>query len=204
MKEFSIAFDLDGTLIDISKRDYAVYSDILSENGFVPIDFDQYWMLRQNKTNIFELLDLSVTDKNFHELFLKERKQRIEHSDYLKLDDVFDNSYSVLDTLKKNYSLVLVTLRNNKKGTEDQLNNLKLSEYFDNVHVVSGDKYDEYSKIPQLKAIVGDTENDVLSAQRLGVYDIAVTTGIRNKFQLEKLNSQYIIRDLKDILNIIL
>ena len=33
----TIAFDLDGTLIDVSERDYRIYSDILLKLGYNPI-----------------------------------------------------------------------------------------------------------------------------------------------------------------------
>ena len=37
------AFDLDGTLIDISGRDFRIYADILTELGYKPIEKKQYF-----------------------------------------------------------------------------------------------------------------------------------------------------------------
>ena len=38
----TVAFDLDGTLIDVSERDYRIYSDILLKLGYNPIVKKEY------------------------------------------------------------------------------------------------------------------------------------------------------------------
>ena len=51
--------------------------------------------------------------------------------------------------------------------------------------------------------MVGDTENDILPANTLGIKSVAVTTGIRNRQLLSKMNPTYILDGLGEIENIL-
>ena len=43
-------FDLDGTILDISKRYYFIYYDIIKKFGGVPLPKCVYWDYKRNKT----------------------------------------------------------------------------------------------------------------------------------------------------------
>ena len=75
MKNNSIAFDLDGTLIDVSLRDYKIYTDIVRSLNGMPMKYDMYWPLRKNKTDIFYILEQSGIFNDMEtKYFLKKRK----------------------------------------------------------------------------------------------------------------------------------
>lgn len=197
----TIAFDLDGTLIDISERDFRIYVDILTELGYKPIDKAQYWPLRREKTDIHSILALSgyTSDKDVA-YFLDSRAKRMEESDYLSLDTLFDDVMTVFSKLKENYNLVILTRRLNEANTVQQYHRLGLEKYTE-LMIVSGDKKERMQAIPNLVAFVGDTENDILPANEIGVKSIAVTTGIRSEEKLRICNPTVIINSFSDIFN---
>lgn len=199
----TIAFDLDGTLIDISERDFRIYADILTELGYKPIEKKQYWPLRREKTDIHSILALSActADKDVA-CFLDSRAKRMEESSYLSLDTLFDDVLPAFSKLKQNYNLVILTRRLNETNTVEQYHRLGLKKYAE-LMIVSGDKKERMQSIPNLVVFVGDTENDILPANEIGVKSIAVTTGIRSEEKLRTYNPSAIINSISDIYNYI-
>lgn len=199
----TIAFDLDGTLIDISERDFRIYADILTELGYEPIEKKQYWPLRREKTDIHSILALSAcTADKYVACFLDSRAKRMEESSYLSLDTLFDDVLPAFSKLKQNYNLVILTRRLNETNTVEQYHRLGLKKYAE-LMIVSGDKKERMQAIPNLVVFVGDTENDILPANEIGVKSIAVTTGIRSEEKLRTYNPSAIINSISDIYNYI-
>ena len=57
------------------------------------------------------------------------------------------------------------------------------------------------SKIDTLIAMVGDTENDIVPANNIGIKSIAVTTGIRNFDKLSSFNPSIIVSSLSEVIH---
>ena len=199
----AIAFDLDGTLLDIKLRDYAIYSDLLLQYGYLPLEREIYWELRRSRYNIFSLLAMSnFVEENQVADFLRKRQEMMEQLHYLKYDQLFLNVKDVLLELKRQYNIYLVTTRLNAANTQWQLESLGLYEILDEVYIAGKDKYYTYRKIDNLDFVVGDTENDICAAQKLQVKAVGVTTGIRNRLFLQELHPNYIIDRLTELLKI--
>ena len=126
----------------------------------------------------------------------------MEESSYLSLDTLFDDVLPAFSKLKENYNLVILTRRLNKANTDQQYHCLGLEKYTELI-IVSGDKKERMQAIPDLVAFVGDTENDILPANEIGVRSIAVTTGIRSEEKLRIYNPSVIINSISDIYNYI-
>lgn len=198
----SIAFDLDGTLIDVSKRDYQIYADLVNKLGGTPLSYPVYWPLRQAKTDIHQVLaDSHITSDEHIDVFLVERKALMESMEYLSIDVLFPDSISVLDKLSKDFDIHILTIRHNKLNIESQLRSLGLERY--HCHIVSGNKVEQLRLIPHIDLMVGDTENDILPANTLGIKSVAVTTGIRNRQLLSEMNPTYIVDGLGEIENLL-
>ena len=198
----TIAFDLDGTLIDISERDYRIYSDVLLELGYKPIEKGIYWPQRRNITDIHWILEQSgCTDENDVNYFLQKRKEKMEELYYLKMDNLFADTIDTLNTLGNSYHLVILTRRLEEDNTRKQCEWLGLDKKTE-LRIVKGDKKEQMRAIPNLCAFIGDTENDILPANELGVMSIAVTTGIRNENKLKELHPAMIINTLSEVINI--
>ncbi len=198
----AIAFDLDGTLIDVSLRDYKIYADIVTQLGGKPLVYSFYWSLRQAKTDIHQILaDSGVTNSDYVSSFLSKRKALMESSEYLSLDSLFPSTSEVLNKLSETFDIHILTIRHNKQNTEDQLRAFGFDRF--KYHIVEGNKEEQMRLIPNLCFMVGDTENDILPANILNVKSIAVTTGIRNKELLLEMNPSYIVDTLSEILELL-
>ena len=152
MHKPAIAFDFDGTIIDISRRDYAVYHDLMQDLSGSALPFGIYWPMRRKRTNIHLILARSgIADKERINIFLQQRASLIEDVKYLVFDTVIPG---VVNTIKLNV--------------------------FRDIIIAGKDKTKYYSKVSNLKLIVGDTENDIDAANTLGITSVAVLSGIRD------------------------
>lgn len=200
----SIAFDLDGTLISIEKRDYIVYCQILNKYKLKALEFDIYWSLRKAREPINNILKANnhLTDDFIH-VYLEERSELIESKKSLAHDTILEDTKEVLQKVQSKYNCYLVTSRKNEKDTIQQVENFYLNRYFNRIIFTGQNKLLGYSQIPNLLFIVGDTENDILPASTLGVKSYAVTSGIRSYNFLKNLNPTYLHDSLESIMNYI-
>lgn len=190
----AIAFDFDGTIIDVSRRDYAVYSNLITDLGGQALPYRIYWPMRRAKTNIYSILAQSgITDKELADSFLAQRSVMIEDERYLNLDSLIPGVVENISFCKTNKHFYLVTTRFNKANLYKQLKVLHISDLFEEIIVSDKDKCGYYSRIDNLRLIVGDTENDINAANLIGVPSVAVLSGIRNAGVLEKYNPNRII-----------
>lgn len=195
-----IAFDFDGTLISICKRDYNVYSDILLHNNFKPLDFDLYWEYKSERTPLYDLLNINnKIDYDFYYLYLNQRNEKIESPEYLFYDELFDGTTDILKFISLKYDCYLVTSRFNTEATLNQIEKFGIKDFFKEIIITKKNKLDAYSKIPNLHLIVGDSENDILPANELKVNSFALTTGIRSFNFLKQFNPTYIGNDLNEL-----
>ncbi len=196
----TIAFDLDGTLIDVSERDYRIYADILLRLGYSPISKDEYWPLRRNMTDIHHILSLSgLVSEEDVSAFLKERKALMEAWSYLRIDKPFDDVKETLSRLNKEYNLIILTKRYNSEATKRQMSELGFNDYA-GLMIVTDSKEEAMRRISGLYAMVGDTENDIVPANSVGIKSIAVTTGIRNVEKLCTYNPCIIVNSLSEVI----
>src|SRR5437868_5100720 len=94
-----IFFDLDGTLIDISKKHYMLYRDIILKLHGIPLSFSAYWKLKRNKTAISIILQKSNVLNDHLNFFNEDFKKNIETPYYLSFDELFPYTKKTLDTL---------------------------------------------------------------------------------------------------------
>jgi len=202
----NIFIDLDGPILDVSERHYQVYKQIIFQLGGFPLEKRMYWRLKREKRQ-HRILQLSkITDKK--EKFVKMWLNLIEKRSYLECDRVFPNIKNTLNALKKQYNLILVTLRNHPKNLFWQLKILSLKPYFKDILCQKENKGNWLSKYRLIKGydffdpssyLIGDTEIDILAGKKLKIKTIAVLSGIRDKNILLSYQPDYIIDSLKEI-----
>jgi phosphoglycolate phosphatase len=205
-KKRVIFFDLDGTILDVSERNYQVYKNILKKYNRKFLSKKVYLELKRNRTPIQEILKKTNADDIIKQ-FKKEWDDLIEKEEYLKLDKISQNRKFFLLKLKKKYSLILVTLRHNQDALYYQLREKKLINIFHKILVISGKKAKNKWKV-KLKLIksfgkydgnsimVGDTESDILTGKKLGIKTVAIWSGMRNKKILKKFKPDYLFKDI--------
>ena len=209
-EQLKVFFDLDGTLLDVSERNYRVYSEVTKQFGGTPMDKTTYWDLKRKKTKWPELLPLSKLDAAIEREFLEVFITKIEDPKYLELDVLLPNAVRVLEEVSSKAACRLVSLRRNEANLHKELERLKLNDYF--VEILSGhsesDGYDK--KIELIKSrlgnsrgvIIGDTEADIVTGKNLGLTTVAMLSGIRDEKFLEVLEPDYMLNDISDVLTL--
>src|SRR5688572_27458619 len=103
--------DLDGTLLDVRSRHYAVYVEVLGlpELRGAPIPEKEYWGLKREVKPIDEILRMSRLFPTKYKLFKERFEQRIETPEMLELDVLRPGTETALGKLYTKTPLILVT-----------------------------------------------------------------------------------------------
>jgi phosphoglycolate phosphatase-like HAD superfamily hydrolase len=132
---------------------------------------------------------------------------------YLPYDLPLPGVTSVLQSvLDRGLDLVVMTMRRERE-LDEALERNQLTRFFSddrryclgNDYVKTGDTNDKpllmeraMAELPPATStwMVGDTEADIVAAQRVGIPAIAVLSGIRDREQLERYQPDYIVENL--------
>jgi phosphoglycolate phosphatase-like HAD superfamily hydrolase len=199
-----IAIDFDGTLVDCSKRDYSLYTSIMSNFDAPVLTFDDYWPQRRSVCPISNIIKQSAGDSVSIENFLRLRHERSELPEYTRLDTPFPGVYFSLLMLSKYHDVYVVSARHNNSSLNQEIDNFGFRRFINGV-ISTGqlDKRDAIQSIGNVGMVIGDTEHDIRAAHALSIKVIAVTTGIRSREYLENLHPHFVVDTLIDTLNII-
>ena len=202
-----IFLDLDGTLLDVSNRHFEVYAFTVEQFGGTPLSKRAYWQLKRCKTGWPQLLARSGLAPHvlspFHDVFV----ERIEAPQMLAKDQLFVGTRSSLRELSSTHSLSLVTLRRSRANLMDQLRDLDLQRYFDEIEVgpARGEAYEAKLELMKRMAafreaiVVGDTEADIVAAKMLHVPVVAVLSGVRDREYLGALKPDFMIGGVREL-----
>lgn len=194
--------DLDGTLLDDKMRHYLCYFDIVHMYGGNPISIDEYWCDKRNKVKRTELLE-KTGFKSTYDIFYNEWIQRIEQEKYLSYEVLKPNISKAIEYIKQYVEkFYLVTMRNCEDNLMRQISYLGLKDYFDSIYIgktelgrSKADLIDKYYGTSAL--VIGDTEDDMMLAKKIGSPFLAITNGLRNQ---KYLKGTYYLEELVDII----
>lgn len=186
--------DLDGTLLDSSKRHQVVLQDVMTENGFADINISDYLDFKVNgQRTIDYLLTRLDLPKGKAYAIDKMWKDRIEEENYLRTDRWYDDVYEFLKKLKESgFFTVVLSARKNADYPIEMIRNSLLSSLIDDIVIVSPmNAIHNKEQILRAQAdkdsiFIGDTETDFESGKRAGVKTIILNSGFRNKSFWEK------------------
>lgn len=196
-----IFLDLDGPILEGKNRHYKCYKDIVNKYGGNILDIETYWDMKTSKIT----RDILLKKSNFqgaYDEFFEEWMMNIEDEKYLALDCL---KPEVIETLYKwtklTNNIILVTMRQNREFLIQQLKNLKVHDFFDEIIDCppqrKNTKYEALkNKIFEKAIFIGDTEEDTNTAKMLGIKSIGITNGLRKK---EYLDADYYYEEIKDI-----
>ena len=195
----NLVLDFDGTLVDPAPRDYRLYCDIMATLGQSVLPFEEYWPFRRDNLYLHFLLKKTWPDADWKR-FVALRNEACELDGYVALDRCFDDTKLVLCQLIKRYDLHIISARMKPATLIDEVDRLGLSKWFTSVITSPGSKRAAIEKLGNVKAVVGDTEHDVVPALDLGVMAVAVTTGIRTRESLQRLGAHHVCDSLTEVL----
>lgn len=174
-------FDLDGTLIDSSKRHYVLMKRLLVKEGIeIVSNFSKEFLgfKSDGHTGIEYLTNVLGLPKNKAKSIQDEWVDHIEDDSLLELDILYQDALPVLS--KINEEILFLTVRENKEGLETELGRLGLSKY--NTEII---RHGE-SKATVLKRLdecimIGDTEIDYQASIDKGCKSFILNRGFRSK-----------------------
>lgn len=200
MQRLNAFIDLDGPILDVSRRHHLVYASIVEALGGTPLSIEAYWAAKRSRQDDATLLARSGVPAALEE-YETQKLSLIESPAYLEHDRLQPEIASTLSWLCGDYDLYLVTLRRRIRSAEHQLIELGIDGYFRSVLVGQ----EHWAGLPGWKVkcnlvhaacitctaqdiFVGDTETDIQAGKTLGVRTIAVSNGIRDAELLSKLH----------------
>lgn len=215
--------DLDGTMLDVTKRHYAAYVEVLQlpEIRGVPIPEKEYWGLRREGKPWEEIVKRSRVFPTKYKLYQERFEERLETPELLELDDLRVGTETFLTKVYTKTPIVLVTQRRDGEALENQLAGLRIRKYF--VTVLFGAPKQQrrrdkdlrwkhkaqlvrrrYKLLPTESLYIGDTETDVKAARDLGFEIFLVENGHRKKELQIKADPDRIVADLPASLKYVL
>lgn len=215
--------DLDGTLLDVTRRHYATYLTVLEQPDVrgVPIPDREYWGLRREGRPPEEILKRSRLFPTKYKLFQERFDEALESPEMLGLDVLRPGVETALGKFYTKTPIVLVTQRRDGEALESQLASLKIRKYFVTVlsgAPVRGRRADpdlrwrhkaqlvkaRYKLLPTESVYIGDTETDVKAARALCFDVFLVEGGHRTKELQMKADPDRIVADLPASLKFLL
>lgn len=203
-----IFLDLDGPILDVSLRYYAVHCDILRDLKVAPAPLPVFWEGKRRRFSPERIqpgLSAPALLEGYRRLWL----ERIEDRSFLCLDRVQPGAVDALRSLRsEGVALIVATLRQSCSNLSWELERLDVRSLVDDV-LCSGDTSSSEGRALKRGLIekhmgdqltdcllVGDTEVDIMAARDLRVPAVAVLSGIRNRESLAGCCPDFIVADL--------
>jgi len=194
----TLFFDLDGTLIDVTKRHLTVYHTVAAKMNIPLVSDQEYLRLKQEH-------HFPVPDEQ-KELFRRVYKEESEQKSVLHMDTVIPRVAELLETIHRTFRCVLVTKRYHRQNALSQLDKLSLTSYF--AEILTPNPESKASAITKSgfspkDLVIGDTEEDILTAEKLHLSSVAVTWGVRSKEFLQTFSPTHIVETVDALRGII-
>jgi pyrophosphatase PpaX len=205
----AVLFDIDGTLLDTFEYIYGAFEHTFDVHGIVRLSREEISQL-MGRT----LEDVYATMAPGQDAVALAETHRQFQVQNVKLAKVFPDTVNVLGTLKRQrFKLAAITTRSNRTSVLSLEQN-GIAHYFDVVVSLEDVVRHKPDPEPIFKALhsldlmpadaimVGDTSADVMAGKNAGTKTVAALYGFGGE-PLRKLQPDYAIVELKELLNIV-
>ena len=163
----TLFIDLDGTILDVSKRIYYVYRDILKKKNEKYLSQKDYLRLKRGKIPIEKILGKTKAENTSFQ-FKRCWRKEIEKPHYLSLDRLHRKTKKILALFKKDHRIVMITLRNHPRNLIKQLKKQSIYTLFDEILLIPKESFvpkwkikykliKKYGNYNKKSIIIGDT-----------------------------------------------
>ncbi len=192
----TVLVDLDGTLLDIRERHFRAHEIAAYRAQVDELPRSIYWRRKRAAWPTPRLLGVDQTTALIYDNAFR---KVIEHPRLLALDVPIPGSRAWLASiLHTGGSSIIVTSRQRQRAAEEQVR--RLSFTCERLIVTPHDKASAVNRLSsEIAAWVGDTEADISAAKSVGVQDVAVLSGLRNKQVLTLAGASAIFGRVADI-----
>jgi len=228
MQVKAVVFDLDGTILDVAKRDAFSRYQALRQLGYniTLKEVKEHYRYGIGRMGIVEELGITLTKSEIMDYFNARFASFMKRENALKFTKIHKGAFSTLSSLSERYNLILTTSRDKLSSTEEELSWFNIRDIF--TLVVTREfaaEYQGFKDIPlfpfqeqrtklyecvvdQIKVqprhilCIGDTPGELMPANRLQMTTVGVLTGMGCKEDLEKC-SQFTIQNLNQVKEIL-
>ncbi len=181
----TVFLDLDGVVLDVSRRYYRLHGDIVTAIGGRPIQERAFWKLKRSRASVEEIAGVS---KEGAREYRKRWSLLVESLAYLELDDYLPQAAQTVRLLASRFTVVVVSLRRKPTALSTQLEALSFPAVAQVRSEAPGpDAPDTKARLihtsPHFSAravVVGDTEVDIRAGKSLELTTVAVLSGLRS------------------------
>lgn len=210
-----ILFDLDGTLTNPAE----------GITNSVAYALDKFGISVDDKKSLYKFIGPPLSD-SFQRYYGFTKEQSMKAVEYYREyfstrgifeNQVFKDTKDMLSTLKSAGKRIILATSKPDKFALQIIEHFNLTEYFDFTACATMDETrnckDEVIKyalegypVKNLSEtiMIGDREHDVLGANKAEIDSIGVLYGFGDYDELKKANATYIVKDMKQILEIVL
>ena len=202
MNDGIVVVDLDGTILDYSRRAHAVYSKIVKNEE---MKISEYIVNRNLGSSNWELAKENDEWKNkTYDTFTSAWIAQIEEREFLIFDSVIAGAIPWLTNLRTKYRVVLCTARRNQINLTWQLQELDLVGLFSEI-IVTGSKRTKLEALASIveksrfAIMIGDTVSDYRTGTSLKMETFLVKTGLQNYDEISLDKSVRIVNSIVDV-----
>jgi phosphoglycolate phosphatase-like HAD superfamily hydrolase len=200
----TVFLDLDGVVLDVSRRYYRLHADLLAGIGGRLVEKETFWRLKRSRAPVEKIADLSEKDAGEYR---RRWLRLVESPAYLALDGYLPGAAETLSRLASSFTVVVVSLRREPEALGAQLEALAFPAV---AEVRSGPPGDDppAAKARLIRdsphftgrgAIVGDTEVDIRAGKSLRLATVAVLSGLRSPELLAAESPDLILESIGDL-----
>jgi phosphoglycolate phosphatase-like HAD superfamily hydrolase len=180
-----VVIDFDGTIVDVEMKYKYTFGVVTG----LDVTFQKnFWNAKKAGLSYDAILEMIPEIAYSKDDFLREWRSEIETENALSYDSLHPKARGALTKIAGSGDLLLCTARQNESMLHQELEILGIEKYFSAILVTKQktSKYNIVKKfvddnrivIENLDWFVGDTPEDVLTGQALGIRSCAVLSGL--------------------------